>query len=226
MKQKLRFGADVGAEAAILDAIAARIHPSEFDLLREEGGFAPPNDFPVDRVGQALRARQFPRADWYEYEWAIYECGFEALERCSVSMRAYLAFTYIYCNKRKQWGISIESDFFYALIQSSLSDRWLADLSLRFIEWLNDCVTADEGYEDYYALLSWLLLRRIRGETADPVVAQVVEALLAKAYTSEQLSALTVSDRNAVSWLELYRRLPGSFDTETDRKIVTRLAAP
>jgi hypothetical protein len=215
----MKFGAKPEAEAAILGSIDARVRHSDFDSLRAEAGFSAPNEFPVERLITLLRTRQFPRSDWYEYEWAIYECGFEALERLEPTMRMFLAFIYIYCNKRQQWGITIESDYYWLLIQTARSEP--ADLSLSFIAWLNDHVSADVGYDDYDCLLSWLMLRRIRGDTSDPMFSAVVETLAKRAYTADQLSVLTVSDRDAASWLSLHRQLPGSIDSATDHTITT-----
>lgn len=205
------FSATSNQGSQFLGDIEKKISPGEFDLLRLEGGFAAPNDFPIGKIIQVLRDREFPGEHFYEYEWAIYECGFECLSKYSIGMQALLAAIYIYCNKRRRWGIAIESDYFY-LVTSSLLDEATARKELlpayvSFMEWLYDHVKPDAGYDDYYCLLTWTLLIRLSGSTAHPCFEKVLNLLLRKQYSREEIEGLTVSDRGIEAWYELHRRI-------------------
>jgi hypothetical protein len=186
-----------------------RIDLGEFEALREEPGFSPPNTFSVDELMQPLLRGRFPEDKHYEYLWAIYECGLELLERCSAAMRVYLSSLYVYCNKRRAWGMTVECDYYYALITTAKEPGtdFPPDEILAFIEWLIDHVEAGEGYDDYFCLLSWAFLRRIAGRTGDARFREVLAELVARGYSKERLAELTVSDRWPAPWLELHRSL-------------------
>lgn len=205
------FGATQEQGWRFLAALAEKIDPSEFGRLGGEGGFAPPNLFPIEAVVRVLKSRTFPTEGFYDYEWAIYECGFERLKEYSSWMQLYLASLYVYCNKRRQWGTTIESDYFYLMIELALDDRQRQEfvpLCLSFIEWLHEQVVPDTGYDDYYCLLTWTFLRRLSGETDHPCFRAVVDRLLEKGYSTEELQVLTVSDRGIEAWDELHERIP------------------
>jgi hypothetical protein len=208
----IRFGAPSTAGRELMRHCKERIDAREFDALREEPGFSPPNTFSVEELMQPLARERFPEENHYEYLWAIYECGLGLLERCSAAMRVYLASLYVYCNKRRIWGTTVECDYYHALIhitRESRTDFRPAEL-LAFIEWLNDHVPAAEGYDDYFCLLSWAFLRRLAGRTDDERFREVIAHLGAKRYSKERLAELAVSDRWPAAWLELNRLLPAA----------------
>lgn len=204
------FGSTPDQGSRFLGALAEEIDPRELGQLAKEGGFSPPNLFPIEAIARILKSRTFPTEDFYEYEWAIYESGLERLKEYSSWMQLYLASLYVYCNKRRQWGITIESDYFYLMIELALDERQRQEflpLCLSFLEWLHDQVPADTGYDDYYCLLTWTLLRRLSGETDHPSFQRVVDLLLEKGYSTEELQALTVGDRGIEAWHELHERI-------------------
>jgi hypothetical protein len=220
----IHFGSPPTAGPELLRHCKARIERGEVEALRGEPGFAPPNQFPVEELMQPLAVERFPEERHYEYLWAIYECGLDALQRCSAAMRVYLASLYVYCNKRRIWGATVECDYYYALIETARergTDFPPAEL-LAFIEWLNDRVPAAEGYDDYFCLLSWAFLRRLAGRTDDERFREVIAHLAAKRYSKERLGELTVSDRWPAAWLELNRLLPpggARIDREFERLV-------
>lgn len=204
------FDLDSATDEKYLSHIEARICFAELHTLATEPGFTDPNQFPFERILAPLKEKQFPLQDHYEYCWAIYECGFDRIERCSKWVKLYLASLYIYCNKRKQWGLKIESDYYYMVI-SAETNEGVTDCSqqfLRFLEWLHEDVVEDEGYDNYYLLLSWSLLRRLRNEVSDCVFQDVLRTLISKQYSADNIFALTVSERGGSAWYDLYRSIP------------------
>ena len=195
-----------------LKILSGKIRLDEFDLLRAEAGFSFPNNFSIDAIVGVLLSRQFPSENLYEYEWVIYECEFDRLRRYSAWMKMYLASLYIYCNKRRQWGITIESDYYYLVIETAIDqqpkEKELVPAFLSFVEWLYDWVEADTGYDDYYCLLAWTLLRRLSDSNEHKCFRKVVDFLLDKHYSIQELSELTVSDRGIEAWFELHQRIP------------------
>lgn len=209
-----------------LEIVGANISLKEFDLLHSEAGFNAPNNFPIKLIIHPLLNKQFPVKDLYEYEWAIYECGFDCLWDYSAWMKIYLASLYIYCNKRRQWGITIESDYYYLVIKTALEQQAkeieLVSVFLSFVEWLYDWVEADDGYNDYYCLLSWTLLHRLSNSINHKYFRQVVDLLLAKRYSGEELSMLTVSDRGSEAWFGLHQRISHPETLEADFERIIR----
>jgi hypothetical protein len=205
------FSAAPNQGTAFLQHLARVLDASELERLRGEGGFGPPNDFPIERLAEVLAEREFPNANWYEFLWAIHEVAFERLASFSPALKAYLAALYLYCNKRQLWGLSVESDYYF-LVLTALRDEPDPDLSerfLTFVEWLEDAVPAATGYDDYYALLAWTLLRRLRGETQHASFQPVLDRLLAKNYGREELEALCDSERSIDAWWnELHEKIP------------------
>jgi hypothetical protein len=204
------FLVDSSGGIRFLEAVSNNIDKGDLASLAGAGGFAPPNDFEFERILVPLRERRFPDSDFYEYEWAIYECGYEAIAMLPRWARLYVCSLYLYCNKLRQWSINIESDYYYMVLVGELEDG-VSDCSLwfcRFLEWLFECVPQDDGYEDYFLFLSWLLLKRLRGDTNEHVYENVMDVLLRKNLTGDGIRMLTVSDRGMNSWIELHKRIP------------------
>lgn len=212
------FATDTLDGVHFLDALSDNIVDGDLASLAGSGGFGPPNAFEYERILSPLRERKFPDHDFYEYVWAIYECGYEAIAMLPRWARLYIASLYLYCNKLKQWSIDIESDYYYMILVGELEEG-ITDCSLwflKFIEWLFECVSQDEGYEDYFLLLSWVLLRRLRGDANEQVYNSVMDVLLAKDLSGDDLRMLAVSDRGMSSWLEIHKRIPLRYRYSSD----------
>lgn len=209
---RLFFGSKREQSRQFLQILQKRINPREFDLLRTEGGFTDPNEYlPIEEITRVLNNYEFPGEGFYEFEWAIYECEFDCLRKYSIWMQALLASLYVYCNKRKQWGITIDSNYHYLIISLVLDEPQKKDLALSylaFLEWLHDHVEADIGYENYFSLLTWTLLRRLTGLTNHPRFQKVVDILLKKNYSTDVIETLTVSDLGIEAWYELHQKIP------------------
>jgi hypothetical protein len=205
------FDVAPSAEKSFLEFIGSRLASAELSALSHETGFRDPNDFNVERITQPLLDGEFPKTNHYEYLWALYECEFEGLRKYSNSMKMYLSAIYLYSNKIRQWGTRVESDFYYLVIEAELvrlnPDHVMQ--FLKFMEWLDVEVEADCGYDDYFFLLSWILLRRLIGLTKDKTFELVAKRLMEKDYARPYyLAELTVSERGASSWFELHQRIP------------------
>ncbi len=212
--------------ADFLAIIDGHIRRDEFDLLRAEDGFSAPNDFPIEAVIAPLGSRQFPREDPHEYEWAIDECDRNHFRLYSAWMRTYLAALYVYCNKRKQRLMEVESDYYYLVLERALAqepqEKALVPAFLSFLEWLSDWVEADEGYNAYYCLLTWALLRRLSGTTDHNCFRKVMDLLLAKHYSEQELRLLTVAARGIEAWFALHERIPCPEALRTDFERIIR----
>ncbi|ESQ15250.1 MAG TPA: hypothetical protein DDY14_17675 [Chromatiaceae bacterium] len=206
-----------------LQALSERISLGEFDLLGEEGGFTDPNEYiSVEAFAGILEERRYPRNNWYEFQWAIYECDYERLDQYSIWMRLFLASVYVYCNKKKKWGVDVESDFYYSIVLLAIADsesNELASQALSFIEWLHDCVEPDSYYDDYFCLLTWSLLRRLTNSTEHASFSDVMTTLLEKNYSSDRFTELTDSDCGIDAWSRLNRSIacPESLKKDFDK---------
>lgn len=219
------FGSSSEQGSQFLQHLRDKIHVGEFHLLNEEGGFTAPNDYlSVKSLEEVLNANEFPREEFYEYQWAIYGCELNRLREYSVWMQLFLASLYVYCNKRKQWGITVDSDFYYLAITLALQESQCDEISilyLSFLEWLQDHVESDVGYDDYYCLLTWALLRRLTGTTSHACFLNVVDLLIEKGYSASDIETLTESEYGIDAWNELHQRIycPAQLKTQFDRII-------
>lgn len=198
------------AEQSFLGFIRGRIEWAEFSKLSKEGGFDDPNNFNIEQIIRPLKNGAFPRKNHYEYMWAIYECSVKRLQGYSKSMQIYIASLYIYCNKVQQWGMSVESDFYYLIVNAELSQLDLDEIRqlLIFLEWLHEYVRADHGYDDYFCLLSWTFLRRLIKLTNDKSFQMIATNLMSRNYTKSYLAELSVSEMTPDNWYELHQRIP------------------
>lgn len=209
-----------------LRSLAGKIDVREFDRLRTESGFVCPNDYiSVEELTQVLASHEFPQNRHYEYEWAIHESGFESWPDFSVWMQMFLAALYVYCNKRKDWAMLVESDYHYAVVQLSLQrveGPKVARLYLGFIEWLCVWVEADVGYDDYFCLLTWTLLRRLSGAAHDDTFLEVLNALAEREPGRDYLCSLTDSVKSIETWYQLHEKIPcpQTFRSQFDKIIL------
>ena len=184
----------------------------EFRLLGKEGGFTDPNEYiSVDLFKHVLKRGEFPEEGFYEYQWAINECEFGRLQGYSVEMQIFLSSLYVYCNKRKLWGVTADSDYYYLAISLVVNNSLKTPLALEylsFLEWLQDTVEPDVGYEDYYCLLTWVFLRRLTETTNHPQFKEVMRLLLAKNLTQSEIECFTDSERGMDAWIELNEIIP------------------
>lgn len=205
------FSCSSSQEGVFLALLSKNLEVGEWDRLQHEGGFREPNCFEIEAFKRILEELQFPRTSFYEYQWAIYECGVPRLLRYSAWMQTFLSSVYLYCNKRQQWGIEIQSDYFYVMASLNTDGQGpvaLWEATIQFLEWLYECVKPGQGYRDYYCLLTWSMLRRLSGADPDCLLERVVEILLARKYTPEEIELLTVSDRNQGAWYRLHQEIP------------------
>ena len=205
-------------EADLLQTLHKCIDIREFSLLAEEGGFNAPNDgITADEFRLVLASHEFPENNFYEYEWAIYESGYSRIRNHSTWMQLFLASLFVYCEKRKHFGLEISSDYHYLVLLLALENPDeinIGSLYLSFLEWLYVHVKPDYDFDDYYCLLTWLLLRRITNTTDHPDFLTVLDILEKRNYSTEELQELTVSDRGIESWLELHMQTPCSKELE------------
>jgi len=215
------FSTRSNAGAEFLEFLRSRIDLDEFRHLAKEGGFSPPNTFTIeDIIGPILDAR-FPAADHYEFEWAIYECGLDNLRSYTKEMRIYLCAIYMYCNKVRQWGISIESEYHRMAVTSVLerSDPAYIKNFITYLEWLFENVEPDQGYEDYFCLLSWIILQRVAQDASSDLFDLVMSHLSSKNYSVQQLSELSVIEQWNADWLQLSETIPLNYGhSEVDYK--------
>lgn len=208
----VHFGSDPKQGGRFVDFLAREVDRREITRLAFEGGFGPPNNFPVERLVEILDDQGFPKRDLKEFAWAISETDSKALAKYSLALQIFLLSLHLYCDKRKSGA---EIDAFYRsskLLVDSEHSKLVSEF-LRFLEWLHDEVPADpiyetcgETYEDYELLLSWLLLRRFMGETDHRNFGGVLDHLLAKRYEPEYLDLYL--EPGIEAWDKLHQRIP------------------
>ncbi len=207
------FAKDITGGARFLDVLSSHICGDDFASLAGAGGISPPNNFGLDRLLLPLKERRFPDANYFDYEWAIYECGYEIVAGLPRWPRLYLCALYLYCNRMQQWGTDIDSDYYYMVLVGELNDG-VSDCVLQFasfLEWLWECVPQDDGFEDYFLLLSWVLLKRLQPDHNEAVYRNAMAALREKNLTREAIESLTVSARGRDAWLHIHKRIPLAY---------------
>jgi hypothetical protein len=209
--------ASQSAPSDFLGFLASRIVADDWDRLQADLQNQPTDVLDVAKLRALLASRGYPTSDFYEYVWTIYEIGLRDLGEYPTGLRVWIASLYVYCNKRKQWAITIDSDYWELLVAAGMDETsldWARQL-LRFTQWMLECTPSDDGYEDYYALLSLGLLQRIAGsqESLD----DVLDALETKGYATERLLELTVTDGSIEAWLDVHRRAPSAGDVRDRR---------
>nr|WP_315201375.1 hypothetical protein [uncultured Albidiferax sp.] len=146
------------------------------------------------------------------FHWSIYEAAhFYNLLDCQPWVKAYFSSLFIYC-ERLEPSLDVESDYLYLIVDEG--EKELCGKFAKFIEWLIEFVPKDDEYDDYYLLLTWLLLKRISGDADEEIYKNVVGVLLAKKYTSSQISYLSVCERGQEEWLALHKRIPLKYGIE------------
>jgi hypothetical protein len=192
-----------------LKVLSNNIADDELAVLEGVGGFGPPNNFEFEKILALLREHRFPVRDFNEYVWAIYECGYEMIATLPAWPRLYVSSLYLYCDDMKLGSMEIESDYYYMNLVGELEEG-VSDCSfqfLKFLEWHFKNIRA--GEENYFPLLSWLLLRRLRGDADEQVYDNVMQVLVANNYSSDLMRIFfTNSDRGMNSWLDIHKRIP------------------
>jgi hypothetical protein len=195
----------VNPDGNLLVALARSIDPVEFDMLREEAGFKPPNDFDFERMRGPLTALRLPTDDCYEYLWAIYECGLEPLQRFSAAIRQYVAIVYVHCNRLRAWGITVAGDYCYMLVEATLQNLASAPLVRDFLWRLTDEQGAADGYNPRFAQWSWVTLDSALGGTEATKRGQLA-GVLSRPLDFETELELRVCVRSLADWRSLYQR--------------------
>jgi hypothetical protein len=202
----------------VLSTVRSNIEAGALEEFSKAGGFGPPNDFSFAELIRILDDGDFPIRNHYNLQWAIYECGVEVVRELSSWAKMFVCSVYLYCNKRRQWGMSVESDYFYSLTEEAAKvGGEYADVAAKFLAWLERHVAADVGYDNYFLLLAWLMVKRSMGGPADADVLETIDALSQIGYTAQQIDDLSVSVTRPPGWLALSKLLPPVPDVSEDR---------
>ena len=206
------FTADTGDGCRFLRSLCERVDRRGFILLGQAAGFVTPNTYiAVGEFEAVLTSHEFPESNHYEFLWAIHESGHGEIDGHSKWMRLFLAALYVYCDKRKQSGILISSEYHYmvlSLVENEPDGEEIGSLYMSFLEWLQVHVEPDTGFDDYHCLLTWLLIRRLSDTSERPDALRVLDVLDGRRYRVEELEFLTVAERGMDFWLDLHLRIP------------------
>lgn len=177
-----------------------------------------------------LEIRRFPEDDATEFGWAIYECGLDRLEKMDPWGLLLLASICLYSQKKAAWGESLDGHLFYLLAKKvfEVEDVDFRNAVILFLEWLNDCVLANEYYDDYYLLLSWLMLKWELCEEADARFETIVDTLKHRKLTKEDINLNNDSPTvRSDQWLALTEKIPrvAAIDRDSIRDIVCGIDA-
>jgi hypothetical protein len=193
-------------------------HVSEKELiaLAMEAGFVYPNNFPIQKIIDIINSGKMPQDDLEDYIWAIYECNYERLQLYSPWVKAFISSIYVHSYKLNQSGVCVQSDYFFLGVKAALQDETgeLAGAFLEFINWLNYCVTPDDGYEDQYAWIAWIFLKKIMNEENSNDYKKIINYLSERNYTSEMIDTLDVSTNREDSWWSLFAALQKEISEE------------
>ena len=206
------FNPQVADEQKFLGFLASVLSEAELMSLEFLEGFSvfETCPFPYERFLEPIKRRRFPRQEYYEIQVGIYECGLDSFESCPRALQMYVSSLYIYCNKAKLWGLYLESDFLYREIRREMifGPSEFSNHFLRFLEWAYVYGPVDTGYDDYYFLLSWLMLSRLAGAGASPLSGQVLNYLHKKELTADDIEVLSTSEFKSTDWLALHQTIP------------------
>ncbi|KAB8198576.1 hypothetical protein FKV24_001385 [Lysobacter maris] len=217
------FPFDRDADAKLLAFIRSRLDVEEFALLAQEGGFTDPSDLPVETVMLPLERGEFPQSGHYDIEFAIYECWIDRFDSYSPWMRLYLAVLYLYCHDVTQGGICVESEYCLMAVSAAADGgqdaiRLLSD----YLLWSRHGVPAGEGYDDYFCLLSWVMLQRSAGLTDTDTFSDVMAVLAGKEYDPGELEGFSAAEGWQDRWMRLSDSLASGegFDSSDYRRII------
>ena len=118
--------------------------------------------------------------------------------------------------------MTVDSDYLFLIAEQSVkSGSAYAGAATMFIEWVGKFVIADDGYEDYFLLIAWLVLKRI-SEEIDADFFEAVSILQSRNNLAQQIEELSESMIPASDWLALVEKLPpvGGVGKDTWTKII------
>lgn len=180
------FTVDRDQEAKFLAAMEVLISDDDLLCLSKGGGFSGPNNFDFRRVLDLLRRRRFPVDDYFEFGWAINECGVNYLWGLGSSVRMFASSIYLYSHRSLAFDGNYEPGYYYLLLKTVLEKRDPTHVELlsNFLEWLHDFVVPADEVGSYWLLLTWIVLKVCvdlpAGEQFDAIVRVVYEMKLSK----------------------------------------------
>lgn len=198
-----------------LSALAGTISDEDLQDLAAGGGFVEPNNFDFRKVLNCLRYKEFPVADYFEFGWAINECGVEYLGAIGSSARIFASSIYLYCYRSMAFDGNYESAYCYLMLKTVLEkkDMHHADLLSGFLEWLHDFVVSGDEGESYWLLLTWIVLKVCTGCASGDQFEAVMKVMRERNFSKFDIDAINdcVFPREA-DWLALVDEWVGGSD--------------
>lgn len=224
MVDAFQFVADSEAPSKLLREIAMHMTPMDFELLRSEVVFEYAHVAAVESMLRPLETFQLPKTDLASYKNAISELvHLRDQTGYSVWMRSYLATLYIY-GEAMEHTIADESDYYRMLVEFVLVDKLtsLGNYFLAFIEWLFDNTDWQFRNQDYWLLLSWLIMRGELGGAPANKYANVFILLSQRKYSPDEISRLTVCEYDSKEWrrLQMKMKLPSGYSQQDFDEII------
>lgn len=147
-------------------------------------------------------------------QWSIAESArIDQLIRSPFWVRIYLSSLFIFCDKLEVplYGEGVVGEYYFLIVESALclSDPKITILLSRFLEWLHAHVPNDGEHDNdnYFSLLSWLLLRRLAGGTEKQIFNDVKKELLSRKSTINNISFPSMMGGES-TWLKLHQAIP------------------
>ncbi|MCI5066759.1 hypothetical protein MRY87_13645 [bacterium] len=192
--------------ATFLSLLSSRLDEKDFEELKGEGGFGPPDYFPVERIEAVVREQAFPEGELGEYQWAITECDRERLARLPVALQVLLSVIYLVSSRKEPTGAALQSDHF--LLSFSLArDHGLLAPYRSFLEWLYGAVPPSDESDEYFLFLTWLLASFSLEEYEETQVRQVCDYLLARDYSREDQTIMSDGTTGVEDWEKAFSAL-------------------
>lgn len=193
--------------ACILEAFLKPLTNKRFPEGRADGDI-----FAVAAAMENFLASGVPEqnAEIVRYEWWIHEgIGLDTCSKVDGWVKIYISSLFNYCERLCPF-LDVGGDYYHLIVDAEVRNCSLdrVNLFLMFIEWLDACVEVSPEYENYYALLSWLLLRRLIGGTSEQQFNLVMNNLRSRQYTKEEINSLPYGEKGCNAWFELHQRIP------------------
>jgi hypothetical protein len=205
--------------ARFLREVEESIDRNDLMTFSNEFGFKGPKNLPFERIVEVLDEHRFPSSDRFKYGWTIYECGAKTIATYSEWVRLFVSSIYLYTYKVEPFDGKYDGEFLFLLLEGAMHDdrSKFARLLLLFLEWMYDHVPSGAEYDDYYLLLTWVLLKIQLREAADPAFPSVVSILKNKNYSWDDIRLNTGGlDAQPEDWFALLERLPDVPDADQD----------
>ena len=138
-------------------------------MLKDEPGFMPPNEFPVENLFEVLTTKEFPLANvGDDYVWSIYESELQYFEKFQPGVRVFVSSVALYCFRLSNCIGALDEIFTFHIVSSAIKEnRFRRNSCCDFLAWLpltSKIDRADQSNRDVFIRIGEFILRSTLGQ--------------------------------------------------------------